>query len=162
MAPSPDQDFYLVTHQPLAIADLVDAVNSPALGGTAVFVGTVRSPNLGKDVAYLDYEGYETMIESEMRLLAHEARAAAPAPEGGAQEVGPIRIVIAHRLGRLEPGEAAVVVAVAARHRAQALRLCAELVDASKARLPIWKLEVGVDGSSEYAGGTAVAAQTLT
>lgn len=144
----------LVTDEPLDVAALLRGASDPRLGGTAVFIGTVRSPNLGREVAYLDYEGFETMIESEMLSIATEAREAAAGD-------GQVAIAIAHRLGRVLPGEAAIVVAVAARHRAQALTMCAELVDACKARLPIWKLEVGPDGVGAYAPGTAVAAATL-
>ncbi len=143
----------MVTSGPLDVAALLGDLADPRLGGTAAFIGTVRSPNLGHEVAYLEYEGFEAMIVGEMRRLVAEL--------GDQQVEGGVKVALAHRLGRVVPGEAAMVVAVAARHRARALTLCADLVEACKARLPVWKLEVGLDGSSAYAPGSASAAPTL-
>jgi molybdopterin synthase catalytic subunit len=58
-----------------------------------------------------------------------------------------VRLAVAHRLGRLEVGEAAVVMAVAAPHRAQAFEACRYAIDALKKSVPIWKKEFGVEGS---------------
>lgn len=151
----------LVTHEPLDVSALLGHLADPGLGGTAAFIGTVRSPNLGRDIAYLEYEGFERMVLSEMRLLADETSGRLAGETGSTLSSGELRVVLAHRLGRVTPGEAAMLIAVAARHRAQALQLCAELVEACKARLPVWKLEVGLDGSGAYAPGMAVAASTL-
>ena len=60
--------------------------------------------------------------------------------------VGVVRLV--HRLGRLEIGEASVVVAVSSPHRAEAFAACRHGIDALKARVPIWKKEFYADGSA--------------
>jgi molybdopterin synthase catalytic subunit len=121
-----------------------------SMGGVAVFLGRVRSPNGGQTVHYLEYEGYDEMILAVMGEIAAELRAAH----------GDLRVAIHHRLGRLEPGVVSLALAVAAPHRAAALSACAQGVEAVKLRLPVWKLEVGSNGSS-YVTGSARASEVL-
>jgi molybdopterin synthase catalytic subunit len=56
-------------------------------------------------------------------------------------------VSIVHRVGRIEVGEAAVVIAVAAAHRAETFPACHYIIDRIKEILPIWKREYGPDGS---------------
>ena len=71
-------------------------------------------------------------------------------------DVASIEAVAAvHRVGDLAVGDAAVVVAVACRHRGQAFDLCERLVDEIKHRIPIWKHQVFVDGTDEWVGTPA-------
>lgn len=164
-------DTLLVTRAPLDVAGLLADLTNARLGATAAFVGSVRSPNGGRDVAHLEYEAYEEMAVAEMLRIVTELRPAAPAARDATLEElaqpSPVaadpssRVVIAHRLGRVVPGEASLVVAVATPHRAQALTACAELVEACKARLPIWKLEVLADGARRYVPGVSGAAPPL-
>lgn len=156
--PPHESDLFVVTGEPLDIARLLAHLTDQALGGSAVFIGSVRSPNRGHEIAFLEYEGFEPMMLAEMARMAAELRAPATA---STPHLGPVRIVLAHRLGRVLPGEASMVVAVAAQHRAEALATCAVLVESCKARLPVWKLEVGSSGASRYVDGTATAAPTL-
>lgn len=154
----------IVTPEPLDVSALLARLTDASLGASAVFVGSVRSPNRGREVARLEYEAYEEMALAEMGRIVAELCAGRSQPDAGTlaqtAEAGP-KVVLAHRLGRVLPGEASLVVAVATPHRAQALALCAELVEACKARLPIWKLEVLSDGSQDYVPGLGGAAPTL-
>jgi|SRR5690606_27845775 len=136
-----------VGSEPIDLAKATAGLGDESLGGVAVFLGRVRSPNAGQAVHYLDYEGYDEMILAEMAAIAAELRAAH----------GPLRVAIHHRLGRLHPGEVSLAVAVAAQHRAAALAACSAGVEAVKLRLPVWKLEVGAEGSSYVAGSTGAA-----
>ena len=101
-----------------------------------MFVGAVRDHARGRDIRHLEYEAYPGMAEREMERIADEAALRWP----GA------RVAIAHRTGRLEIGDLAVVVAAAAPHRAEAFAACRYAIDTLKERVPIWKKEFAADG----------------
>jgi molybdopterin synthase catalytic subunit len=145
--PDGAQERFLVTDGPIDLQKLVAFVTDPAYGAVATFVGTVRSPNAGVEVAYIDYEGYDTMIRTQMAEVAAELRR-----EG---DLG--RIALAHRLGRLRPGEASIAVVVSGRHRRETLAACQRGIDLCKERLPVWKYEVGADGGAWVAGSSGAA-----
>lgn len=107
-------------------------------GALCLFVGVVRNENGGRAVRYLEYEAYEEMALGLLGELEAELRQRFP--------VSDVRLV--HRLGRLEIGEASVVVAVSSPHRAEAFAACRHGIDALKARVPIWKKEFYADGSA--------------
>jgi molybdopterin synthase catalytic subunit len=109
-------------------------------GGVGCFVGVVRDNNHGRQVSAIEYELYSELAEAEFRAIAAEAIAK--------YTLG--SIAFAHRCGRLQVGDYAVVVQTAARHRAQALDGCRFLIDQVKARLPIWKKEWYVDGTHDW------------
>lgn len=106
------------------------------MGGVVTFVGTVRNNAQGHQIQHLEYSAYLPMAEAEMQRIAAEVK-----------EKWDLPCAIAHRLGLLSVGQASIVVAVAAPHRKQAFEACWWAVDAVKARVPIWKKEVAVDGS---------------
>ena len=122
----------------LPISEVTQAAHA-ALGGGAgavvTFVGTVRDNSLGHSIQYLEYSAYEPMAEAEMRRIVAEVR-----------ERWKLPCAMAHRLGRLQVGEASIVVAVASAHRKAAFEACHWAVDEVKTRVPIWKKEVAVDG----------------
>jgi molybdopterin synthase catalytic subunit len=105
-------------------------------------VGVVRNENQGRKVERLEYEGYEEMALPLMVEIAAETRRRFPVTE--------VRLV--HRLGRLEIGEASVVVAAISPHRAEAFAACRYAIDALKARVPIWKKEYYSDGTAWLEG----------
>jgi len=55
--------------------------------------------------------------------------------------------LVIHRYGALKPGEQIMMVATAARHRAEAFAAAEFLMDYLKSRAPFWKQEIGVDGA---------------
>jgi molybdopterin synthase catalytic subunit len=110
----------------------------PACGAVATFVGVTRNAFRGKEVQYLEYEAYEPMAEREMERIGTEIASLWPTVAG---------IAIAHRVGRVEVGEASVAIAVSAPHRREALAACAHGIERLKATLPVWKKEVFADGS---------------
>ena len=143
-------DRFFVTEGVLDVAHFTALAVAPENGAVASFLGTVRSPNLGQNVRYIDYEGYETMVLGQMKRAAEELRARF--------ELG--RIVLAHRLGRLEPGEASILIVISSKHRRAALDACSEGIDRLKELLPVWKFEVA-DESEGWVAGSAAAAETL-
>jgi molybdopterin synthase catalytic subunit len=97
----------------------------------------VRDRARGKAIRHLEYEAYPEMAVSEMERICDAAEQRWPG----------CRVAIAHRVGHLEVGELAVVVAAAAPHRAEAFDACRFAIDTLKASVPIWKKEVATDGA---------------
>jgi molybdopterin synthase catalytic subunit len=125
-----------LSDRPLDTGAVLARVAGAGMGGIVVFVGAVRDEARGRAIRHLEYEAYPGMAEREMERIADEAAGRWP----GA------RIAIAHRTGHLEIGEAAVVVAAAAPHRAEAFAACRFAIDTLKERVPIWKKEFAADG----------------
>ena len=126
----------LLTEEPLSVDALIAEVAHPGAGGIAVFLGVVRDQNEGRKVDRIDYEAYGSMAVREMTGLIDELRTDFP----GA------RVAIAHRTGALSVGDASVVIAASAPHRAEAFDACRAAIDRLKERVPIWKREHGPDG----------------
>ncbi len=128
---------YRVVDRPLALAEVVEAVAGPGLGGIVTFTGTVRDHTRSRKVLRLEYEAYQAMAERKLADIGEAVGTAHGA-----------RVAIVHRVGVLAPGEAAVVIACAAAHRAEAFRACEACIDRLKREVPIWKREVYADGSA--------------
>jgi len=131
---------FSVTSRPLVLAEVLSAVSSPERGGVVTFSGDVRSTSHGRRVLRLEYEAYVPMAEQKLAEIG----------EAVGREFGAL-VAISHRVGILEPGEAAVVIAAAAPHRQPAFRACEAAIDRLKRDAPIWKREVFEDGS-EWVG----------
>ncbi|HVL81888.1 MAG TPA: molybdenum cofactor biosynthesis protein MoaE, partial [Actinomycetota bacterium] len=116
----------------LDASDALAFVGSPGCGGTALFVGSVRSPDGGRPIEMLEYEVWPERVGAELEAIAAEAL----------ERFGAERAWIGHRTGPVAPGEASVVVAVSSAHRAEAFDACRWAIDALKERAPIWKREV--------------------
>jgi molybdopterin synthase catalytic subunit len=131
---------------PLSVDEVFQAVQDPAAGGTAVFVGTVRDVDPTVDpaakVVRLDYSSHPSALD-KLREVAERVAA----------ESGVIAVAAVHRVGELAVGDAAVVVAAAAGHRAEAFDATRRLIDELKAEVPIWKHEVFVDGETAWVDG---------
>ncbi len=121
---------------PLDVAEVMRRVAGPGMGGVVVFVGSVRDHARGHAIRHLEYEAYPGMAEREMHKIA-----------GAAAERWPgARVAIAHREGRLEIGDLAVVVVAAAPHRGEAFEACRFAIDTLKQTVPIWKKEFAAGG----------------
>jgi molybdopterin synthase catalytic subunit len=125
-----------ISASPLDEAEVVARVAAADAGGIVSFVGNVRDHARGHSIEYLEYEAYPEMAEREMEKIAAQATQKWPGT----------RVAIAHRVGRLEIGEAAVVVVAAAPHRAEAFEACRFAIDMLKQTVPIWKKEMATDG----------------
>ena len=101
------------------------------IGGTALFVGSVREMNEGQGVSSLTLEHYPGMTEQALRDIEAEARQRWPL----------IDVLIVHRIGRMELGEDIVLVICCSEHREAAFSACAFLMDWLKTKAPFWKLE---------------------
>lgn len=130
-----------ITGAPLSVEAVAARVARRSSGAIATFTGVVREHSRGRQVDHLEYEAYPEMALAKMQEIAAEIR--------GKWEVD--EVAMSHRVGRLEVGEASVVIAVAAPHRQQALEACAYAIERLKVTVPIWKKEVWTDGS-EWVG----------
>jgi len=126
-----------IQSEPLSVDALLRVVEGPEMGGVVTFVGRVRDHARGQEIDHLEYEAYEPMARKELAGIL--AAASERWPDA--------RVAVSHRLGRLEIGDAAVVVVAAAPHRAEAFDACRYTIDTLKQRVPIWKKEFATSGS---------------
>ena len=115
----------------------LEQFRSSTSGAEVVFNGIVRTPNKGLDVLYLEFEAYEALFHNEMKRIAESLES----------QFQINTLVLYHRIGRLLPGELAVVAAVFSKHRKDAFQACEMLMNELKATVPIWKKEFNSDGS---------------
>jgi len=137
-------DALRVTFDPITLDEVAQRVIHPHTGAVATFAGIVRNVSGDKVVAYLEYEAYEEMAVAKMRQVADEARAQWPQI---------VDIAIAQRIGRLDVGEVALVIAVSSTHRDEGcFEACRYAIDRLKQIVPIWKKEVGPTGEEWLEG----------
>ncbi len=141
--PSPPAEAALVAvrEAALSVDEVLDAVRHPRCGGVALFVGVVRDHDHGDRVTSLDYSAHPSAADT-MEQVCRDVLARGEA----------LRVAAVHRVGPLEVGDLAVVVAAAAPHRGQAFAAARDLIDTLKARTPIWKNQHLGDGSTEWVG----------
>ena len=108
------------------------------IGGTVMFLGSVRDFSGGADVRAMTLEHYPGMTERALTEIEAEALSRWPIDAS----------LIIHRHGRLEPGEDIVLVITASAHREAAFEACHFLIDWLKTKAPFWKLEEGSEGAN--------------
>ncbi|WP_236842314.1 molybdenum cofactor biosynthesis protein MoaE [Boudabousia tangfeifanii] len=128
-----------ISDQPLDLDAATAAVNDPRAGAIATFFGQVRNHDHGDEVTFLEYSMHPT-AEAEIKQIAAEIAAR--------DEL--CAVWVAHRVGTLQIGDAALVAAVSAPHRQAAFQALADIVDEVKSRVPIWKCQHFPDGSHEW------------
>jgi molybdopterin synthase catalytic subunit len=136
------EPFIQITREPLDSSALIAAVNDPGAGGIVVFEGVVRDNARGKQIRYLEYDVYPEMAIQQIRKIIAEAE----------KRWNVDRVAVAHRIGRLEIGEASVIIVVATPHRAEAFEACRYIIDTLKTTVPIWKKEVAMNGEEWVEG----------
>ena len=130
-----------ITDEPLDTGALIDSARRDTCGAVASFIGVVRNHDGGESVDAIEYSSHPSS-QQILRDIVVEFK----------DRPGVHRIVAWHRVGHLEIGEDAMVVAVAAEHRAQAFRAVEGIVEEVKAKLPVWKKQELTDGSHNWSG----------
>lgn len=138
-----------LVRQPIDPAALLDEVQRSQNGASVLFVGSVRDVNDGRAVTGMEYTAYEAMAQRELERIADEA----------SQRFGTQDVVVEHRIGTLDVGEASVAIVAAHPHRARAFDATRFVIEELKKRVPIWKLEHYVDGTREWVDPTGKAAR---
>lgn len=135
-----------IVEHPLDLDAHLAAVDDPRLGAVTTFVGRVRDndPDADTPVIGLEYSAHPDATVT-LRRIAAEA-------EGGAEAGTGALVAVSHRIGQLAVGDAAVVIAVASAHRAEAFAVCREIIEAIKRDLPVWKRQHESDGTSSWKG----------
>jgi molybdopterin synthase catalytic subunit len=130
-----------IRSEPLSVDEALAAVGGSAVGGTVVFIGTVRDNDEGRGVTMLDYRAHPSAAEQLGRVVTAV----------GADAPG-VALAAVHRVGELQIGDIAVVVAAGAAHRDEAFRVGRVLIDRIKAEVPLWKRQQFSDGAQEWVG----------
>ncbi|TAK27930.1 MAG: molybdenum cofactor biosynthesis protein MoaE [Chloroflexota bacterium] len=125
-----------ITERPIAVDQMIKAVEHEGNGAVVTFLGVVRAHSKGKAVRYLEYEAYAEMAVPKLSEIGQEIH----------QRWGLERVAIVHRVGHLEIGETAVAIAVGSPHRSEAFEACHYAIDRIKSFVPVWKKEVWEDG----------------
>lgn len=128
-----------VTSDEISIDNLINLVRDEDCGAVVAFTGDVRNHDGGKQVATLTYEIHPTAPE-QIKIIAQSV----------IDGCDVVKVALAHRFGEIPMGDTAFAVAVSAHHRQSAFDVCSALVDEIKAKLPIWKHQVFVDGTDEW------------
>ena len=136
-----------ITREPLDLAALTRALAGDGTGDGAVtsFAGLVRNSNQGRQVSFLDYEAYEPLAVRALNRIVDEAREAWPSA----------RLAVHHRIGRLELGDASIIIVAASPHRTAAFAACRYMIERVKQIVPIWKHEHFEGGDVWLEGATA-------
>ncbi len=138
---------FSVTEEPLDPRTLERLLENPENGAIVTFQGVVRRQSRGRIVDYLEYDAYAPMATKVMAQIGDEVRSRWAITD----------FAVWHRTGRLEIGEASLLVVVTSPHRKEALEACAWAVDRIKEIVPVWKREGGDYGCSWVEGDTLVA-----
>jgi len=137
----------VVTRDPLDLQALTREIGEGAAGDGAVaaFTGLVRDHNQGRKVRFLEYEAYEPLALRALGRIIDEAGETWPG----------VRVGMHHRVGRLEIGEASIMIVAASAHRAHAFAACRYAIERVKQIVPIWKHEHFEGGEVWLEGATA-------
>jgi molybdopterin synthase catalytic subunit len=125
---------------PIDIESVTREVASRSAGATALFLGTVREHNKGRAVSGIEYSAYDEMAVKEMTAILAEAT----------DRFSLESAVVIHRTGELAVGDTSIAVAVTHAHRRNAIDAMRYIVEETKNRAPIWKLEHYLDGTREW------------
>jgi len=134
-------DSFAIAFAPLSLEEVYALADDPGNGAVVVMSGMVRNQTDGKAVVALEYQAYEPMALQVFRQIAADIRTSWSNVN---------RVVIHHRIGRLQIGEISVLVAVGCPHRTEAFEACRYAIDTLKHNAPIWKKEHWGDGSSSW------------
>jgi len=135
-----------ITNDLLKLEPLIQLVGGNAgYGAIASFVGIVRNTNQGRMVTHLEYEAYEPLAVKALEQIRQEAAEQWPGTE----------LAVHHRIGRLDIGEASIIIAAGSAHRAHAFAACRYVIERVKQIVPIWKHEFFEGGEVWIEGATA-------
>ena len=131
-----------VSESDFSVEEAHRLVAGPKAGCVVDFVGVVRGESAGRRVDHIEVEAYQEMAEQTLEEIRAEAL----------EKFGVREILIHHRVGTLRVGDGILLIAVAAGHRPEAFDACRYCIEEIKRRVPLWKKEVGPDGSSWVEG----------
>jgi len=125
-----------LTEEEIQPSSILECSRSSECGASVLFLGSVRSPSKGRDVAYLLYETYREMALRKLEEIVEDAESR--------WNLGEIALV--HRIGKVPVGEISIMIAVSSPHRGEAYEASRFVIEEVKEKVPIWKKECGEDG----------------
>ena len=131
--------YAIVQSGAIDVAEIEERVVASHRGAVVSFIGLVRDHHQGRSVHALEYDAYGPMAVKTLRDIVAEA-----------ESRWQVEAAVVHRVGLLQIGEAAVVIATASAHRSEAFAACQYIIDALKARVPIWKREHYTEGQPQW------------
>ncbi len=139
--------YYRIINEPIDIRFLEAKVSEVTNGAVLTFIGQVRVNSRGREVSYLEYDAYVPLAEKQIGRITKSAA-----------ERWQVDVAVEHRFGRIELGEASIVICVGAPHRDVVYEASRYLIDTIKEEVPIWKREVCPDGDFWIEGEEAIRA----
>ncbi|MER6979955.1 molybdenum cofactor biosynthesis protein MoaE [Streptomyces carpinensis] len=141
-----------VTDEVLDLGAHLRLVESTRTGAVVSFVGQVRDhdPEVVGVVESLEYTCHpdaEQVLRTVVTEVVDELLARGVLTDEA-------RVAATHRVGRLHPGELALVVCTATAHRAECYELNRSVVERIKERIPVWKCQ-NTDGGERVWSGVA-------
>ncbi len=127
----------IIQKEKINFVSILDKCSSVSDGALLTFIGRVRDKSRDKEVTYIEYDIYEEMAGKELEKIANESLREWPITD----------CIIVHRYGRVDLGEAAIMIAVSSPHRDESFQALRYIIDTIKKRVPIWKKEHFKDGS---------------
>ena len=127
----------LTQKEPIDINKFLNEGFSESDGSDLIFIGRVRDSSQNKKVLYIDYDIYSEMAVKELNKIASEAKS----------DHSLSRVIIIHRYGKVNAGEASILILVSSPHRDSSYTASRYIIDEIKKRVPIWKKEFYNDGS---------------
>jgi molybdopterin synthase catalytic subunit len=128
----------MLQKEPIDIGLVMNEAGSDSDGAVVSFIGRARNNSRGKPVLYLEYEAYSEMARKQLHKIVDDAAAR--------WSLG--SCILVHRIGRVNVGEASIIIAASSPHRREAFQAVQFIIDTIKERIPIWKKEFYPDGSS--------------
>ncbi len=129
-------------HEPIDVEALLAQCTNPSDGAVVCFIGRPRNIDNGREVVYLEYEAHQSMAIKELNALMKKA----------SEQFAINDCIVVHRLGRVDIGQASVVIIVTSMHRKDAYAASQYIIDELKKIVPIWKKEFYKDGSQWKTG----------
>ncbi len=128
----------VITDAVLLPEKIIGLVKNKTAGCVLTYVGLIRDTSAGKPVVSVNYEDTGNALK-RLTGIARNAK----------KRYAATSIAIAHREGKLYPGDINLVIAVAAGHREEGFSACRFIIDAFKEQLPTRKEEIYADGSKQ-------------
>lgn len=139
-----ENSYTSISEEELSIEKAVCFVKSNSHGAMDLFVGTVRDLNVGRKVVGVNYDVFEPLAIHTFNDICRLAKE---------KFTDSLKIYISHFKGMLPVGGLSVIIAVSSAHREESFSACRYIIEAIKARAPIWKQEHYTDGMSEWVQG---------
>lgn len=132
----------ILQYEPIQVEALLAQCANPSDGAVVCFIGRPRNIDNGKEVFYLEYEAHQSMAVKELTTIVQKA----------SEQFTISDCIVVHRLGRVDIGQASVVIIVTAMHRKEAYGASEFIINELKKSVPIWKKEYFNDGTQWKSG----------